>query len=261
MKKIKLIISITVCTLLIASCSTTKKTAVTPVVAQKETIGQKYDHRFSAVLDSLVLSIQKIEDGVGNDTASVATLIQREMKQYGDSIYHIMNDFIPEWSKYVRDSTGEFTKTFVPIKITGAYTTVPRVSEIVTAKVERNGKSKGLNAILTESIELGKKGYYFLRGDNMKYHYTSPVFSEIGYYDNDATQVNNDSAMMASISRFFVGRPSLSSAKFIEKKSNGRVIYNAAVAKEYWVEYATWHISNYLYSAILDNIAWRHSRQ
>jgi hypothetical protein len=146
--------------------------------------------------------------------------------------------------------------------VSGDYiTAVRRAKEILSTKVDRGGFARRYDEVVFETMELGKKMFYFARGDNMKYISSDTIWNKMPYYYPGFTP----DSMAVVISTFIKDRKGVVREGFENVKTKtdkeGRVIYSAEDAKLFWSRWASFQLAKWLYQAIKENITLRHSKQ
>lgn len=230
------------------------------VKEQKKEFGvlnTKYDKWQSRLLDTVLLRAQRIENATNySDTSSITEAIKSELGVFQDSVRVLLDSFQVDWAKYTEKYVGITTNNVLALTVSGKYVTVPRVLEILRTDVYRGKTKHQYNEVFVQSLELGKKQMYFMRGDDMKYHAQDPIWNQMPYY------VSNFSldSLGGIVTGFITNREGFEKVKPISLES-GRNIYSATDAKLYWGRWSSLQVAKWLYQAIKENTAWRHSKQ
>jgi hypothetical protein len=215
-------------------------------------------------LDSMMIAINHAE-AIANHSndSSIRDGVDKALAIFQNRLIVMIDSFQAVWGRYTEMYQNIETKTFNPFMLSGSYTTIPRINEILNTKISRNGVSKNYSQVLPESVELAKGEKYFLRGDSMVYHQQNPIWKSMSYYEGDF-KYGNQEEMIESLKEitegFMLGRKGFQNAKPIRTEGNRR-IYSADIASRYMSKRAALRIVQWLSAAVRNNIAWRHARQ
>ena len=252
---------------LLTSCGAMKQstsktpTPSAPVLSRADAIGVKWDSLLSKRMDSFYLSVKRIENGTfGSDTSSVDQEIDTALSQFQQDIRTDMEKFIAEWDSYVQDSSGSATASFKKIRISGIFIKNPRVKEILQESVKVGNVEKNFNDVLDGAITQGKFRFYFMRGTDSSFIFTSSIQSDAGYFDTlflvyPLTVKNLDVSIQRDIQA-----NQLSTIKVVSTNDR-RTVYGASTAKEYWALFIAQRIRTYLAKATKVNVNRRHALQ
>lgn len=226
MKSIIKLLSVIAIVSFFASCSVSKKAVVKQSPREKyEAKLRECSKRYVGTLDSLSIRFQRLTLDMVSSDEPFDTLFKVQMDVVGDSITNILKD-VYLYQDSLEAYTAEVSNAnWRPFTLYVEDATQERTRELLTKALNLK---QTFNAVVTESVYLGKLNFHLLRGEPLSSERMSLVDRGMTNYNS----VSNGSKLPAyrDIQNQYL--------KIIGATPNEKY-YSATIAKEFRVTYAT----------------------